>query len=269
MTRTTLLPNRRGSLLAAVALLGASAAVLAGGAVPAAADPGPAAAAIVRIGSSSRSATVGTRYGDPLRVVVLDAERKPLQGVSVSFSLGSAAASPSATAGAGASFAAAGGTQATALTDASGRATSPAFTANGTAGSFAATAELTGGGLRAGFSLRNRAGRPASLAPGVAASASAVAGTRFPIRLAVTVTDSYGNPVPGAVVTFSAPLHGPSGRFAGRSRRARVATNALGKAVAPPFSATSRPGGYVVRASAAGAAPSGFALVNESPGDAP
>jgi hypothetical protein len=268
MTRTIFFRARRRWALAAVALLAAGPTALAGGAVPAMADPGPAAAAIARIGSSGRAATVGTRYADRLRVLVLDSDGKPVQGASVSFTLASSAAGPSATSSAGATFADGGGTQATALTDAVGRATSPAVMANTTTGSFAATAELTGGALRVGFSLRNRAGRPVSLSAGVAASASAVAGTRFPIRLAVTVADAYGNPVPGAVVMFSAPLRGPSGRFAGGSRRARVRTGGSGKAVAPAFRATSTPGGYVVRATAAGAAPAAFALVNTPAGDA-
>jgi hypothetical protein len=81
----------------------------------------------------------------------------------------------------------------------------------------------------------------------------------------VTVTDAYGNPVSGAVVTFSAPARGPSGRFASGSRRVRDRTGAGGKAVAPAFHATSRPGGYVVRATTGTAAPAAFALVNEAP----
>ena len=50
---------------------------------------------------------------------------------------------------------------------------------------------------------------------------STAVGTRFPIRLAVTVTDTHGNAVAGALVTFTAPAHGPSGSFAGPHGRAR------------------------------------------------
>ena len=95
--------------------------------------------------------------------------------------------------------------------------------------------------------------------------------------LAVTVTDAEKNPVPGALVTFSAPAAG--GRFTLRSHgsrhhRARVSyahtvavkTSACGIAVAPPFTASRQPGGYIVKASAKPARPAAFALVNEAPG---
>ena len=87
------------------------------------------------------------------------------------------------------------------------------------------------------------------------------------MRLAVTVTDANGNPVPHAVVTFSAPVHGPSGRFgSSRSRRAEVETNASGIAVAPTFTANAEAGGYVVRAGVRGVGrPAAFALVNRRP----
>ena len=65
-----------------------------------------------------------------------------------------------------------------------------------------------------GFSLVNLAGKPAKIAPGVGSTQSTPAGSAFPIRLAVTVTDAEKNPVPGALVTFSAPAAGASGRFA-------------------------------------------------------
>jgi hypothetical protein len=261
MTRATFLRALRSCALSG-ALAGVSVAVLGPGAVAAAADGAPPAAAIERIGGQARSATVGTRYAQPLRVRVLDADGNPLEGASVTFALGSAGSAASASAGA--AFAD-GSAQATVMTDAAGRATSPAFTANTTAGAFSAGATLTGGAGHVSFSLRNRAARPAALAPGVAASTWAAVGARFPIRLAVTVTDAYGNPVSGAVVTFSAPARGPSGRFASGSRRVRVRAGASGTAVAPAFHATSRPGGYVVRATAGAAAPAAFALVNEAP----
>ena len=261
MTRTTLTRALRSWALAG-ALVSVSAVVLAEAAVGVAADGGPPAAAIERIGSPARSATVGTRYAQPLRARVLDSDGNPVQGASVTFALGSAG-SAAASGSAGAAFAD-GSAQATVVSDAAGRATSPGFTANTTAGAYSATATLTGGAGHVGFSLRNRAARPAAIAPGVAASTWAVVGVRFPIRLAVTVNDAYGNPVAGAVVTFSAPARGPSGRFASGSHRARVRTSASGKAVAPAFSATSQPGGYVVRATAAAAAPAAFALVNEA-----
>jgi hypothetical protein len=48
----------------------------------------------------------------------------------------------------------------------------------------------------------------------------------------------------------------------------KVETGVCGIAVAPPFSASDRPGGYIVKASAELARPAAFALVNEAPGQA-
>ena len=62
-------------------------------------------------------------------------------------------------------------------------------------------------------------------------------GTDFAVPLAVTVTDSDGNAVTGASVTFSAPASGPSGVFAGHGTTAVVATDSNGVATAPDFSA--------------------------------
>jgi hypothetical protein len=265
MTRTTPLRTHRGWALAGLVLLGASAGTLA---ADARADP--VMTSIAPIGRAAQSAVVGARYHRPLEVRVLDAAGNAVAGVNVTFTLGSAASESAATGGAGGSFAGA-GTQATAVTDASGRAASPLFAANTTAGRFTATAVAAGAAESVGFALRNVAGKPATLTPGVGASQSTPAGTRFPVRLAVTVADAHGNPVAGALVTFSAPVRGARGRFisplgGARSRAARVRTNGEGVAVAPQFAASADEGGYVVRATAAQAAPAAFALVNARAG---
>ncbi|MDX6516166.1 MAG: hypothetical protein QOH73_1832 [Gaiellaceae bacterium] len=208
-------------------------------------------------GEAAQDATVGAGYGRPLQASVLDAEGKPLEGASVTFTL-----VPSAS-GAGASFVGA-AAQATVLTDAAGLASSPPLQANTVAGRFTATATLPGVTEPLRFSLRNLAGTPATIAAGVGATESALTRSRFPVRLAVTVTDARNNPVPGAVVTFTAPARGASGHFGRRGRRIRVATNASGVAVAPSFTANAKPGGYAVVATVRGARrPAAFALVNE------
>ncbi len=248
-------------------------------------------ARILAIPLKNGSASVARRYPKPLQVKVLDASGNPVPGATVTFTLGSATAgSCGASTPAGASFAG-GETTATATTGASGLATSSAFIANTAAGSFTATASVSSGGANGtegigktggptiapvSFSLVNRAGKPAKIAPGVGATQATLAGAAFPIPLAVTVTDADKNPVPGALVTFSAPAAG--GRFTIRSRgshhhrshtsyadTARVKTGACGVAVAPPFTASAQPGGYIVKASAGPARPAAFALVNEAP----
>ena len=248
-------------------------------------------AKIVAIPLKSRSTSVAKRYPQPLQVRVLDASGNPVAGTTVTFTLGSATAGTCGTSTAASASFTGGGTQATATTDASGLTTSPALTANTAAGSFTATASVGGGGgsgnegaAKAGaptvtpvsFSLSNLAGEPTKIAPGVGSTQSTPAGSAFPIRLAVTLTEADKNSVPGTLVTFSAPAAG--GRFTLRSQgsgrhRARVSyahtvkvkTNACGIAVAPPFTASRRPGGYIVKASAKPARPAAFALVNEAP----
>jgi protocatechuate 3,4-dioxygenase beta subunit len=207
----------------------------------------------------TRSAIVEHRFRQRLRVLVRGADGKPLDGVTVAFVIGT---SPG---GAGAGFPDGTG-QATATTSSAGVATAPPLTANSTAGSFTATAPLPGS-TPIRFTLRNRAGQPAAIAAGAADGTSTTLGTRLPIRLAVTVTDENGNPVPGARVRFTAPGRGPGGHFVrtptehSPGRIARVRTNAKGIAIAPPFIANDTAGGYAVGVRT-GSRRAAFALVN-------
>jgi adhesin/invasin len=213
--------------------------------------------ALAATSRAGQTATVTAAYRRPLQARVLDGDGHPVEGASVAFTIGASAS------GAGASFAG-GGTQATALTDASGLATSPSFRASSAAGRFTATATTAGVTQPVSFSLRNVAGRPTVIAAGVAATASTPVSSRFPIRLAVTVTDANNNPVRGVRVTFTAPVRGPRGHFTHGARTVHVTTNASGIAVAPAFTAGRLPGGYVVTASVGGAKrAAAFALVNE------
>jgi protocatechuate 3,4-dioxygenase beta subunit len=206
--------------------------------------------------ATAKTATVGGRYR-PLQVRLVGEDGKPVEGATVTFSVVSTAA------GAGAGFVG-GAAQATALTDATGLASSPALLANTVAGSFTATASAAGVTTPVSFPLRNVAGKPATIVAGVAASSATPVGARFPVRLAVTVTDADNNPVQGARVTFTSPAHGASGRFRGHARTVVVSTGSSGIAVAPVFTANRKPGGYAVVARVAGAKRSAaFALVNE------
>jgi adhesin/invasin len=204
----------------------------------------------------ARSATVEHRYA-ALKVRVRSADGKPVAGASVTFTIGKATDNASAAFPDGT-------TQATVTTNSVGVATAPALTANSIAGSFKATATLPGSTPRT-FTLRNRAGRPDSIATGAADGISTRVGSRLPIRLAVTVTDANGNPVAGALVRFAAPGHGAGGSFATGgtrlARTARVRTNADGIAIAPPFVANRIAGGYAVTARC-NARRAAFALVN-------
>jgi protocatechuate 3,4-dioxygenase beta subunit len=263
-------------------------------------------ARLVAVSPAKQAATVTHGYRQALAVRVLDGDGAPVAGASVTFTLTTATASSacgsSSDSGengtgssADASFAG-GASEASATSDAAGVATSPALTAGGEAGTFTASAALgsssssephAGSGASSGvtpmlFTLANDAGAPAKLVPGVGETQSARVGARFPVSLAVTITDAEGNRVPGALVSFAAPATGPSGRFtvrvASHSRRTRhaqpartrqtrvasVRTNACGVAVAPTLTADAQPGGYVVKASAGRARAAAFALVNEA-----
>jgi protocatechuate 3,4-dioxygenase beta subunit len=209
-------------------------------------------------GSSKANARVEARYRQPLTVTVRDATGKPVEGATVNFTVAPADSGASATFVGSSS-------QATATTDANGRASSPPLVANKTAGSFTATASTGDQTLR--YRLTNVPGAPASITAGAASGESTVIKTRFPVPLAVTVTDQYGNAVVGRVVVFTTPTHGPSGHFANRSRRIRIATNRNGVAVAPPLTANRKAGGFVVTARVEGTSPrAAFALVNKARG---
>jgi protocatechuate 3,4-dioxygenase beta subunit len=215
------------------------------------------------VGARTQSAAVETRYPQPLAVRVLDSNGQPVEGASVSFSIGQSSS------GAGASFVA-GGAQASAVTDVNGDARSPRLVAGKTAGSFTVTATAAGSSGVASFTLRNRAGKPDAVTAGAASGESSLVGAHFRVRLVVTVTDADGNPVSGAAVVFRAPARGPGGYFTIRRHgrphgvlTSRVKTNGKGIAVAPPFRANRRSGGYAVTAVVRGTSKrAAFALLN-------
>jgi hypothetical protein len=213
---------------------------------------------IVPARASVQRARAGTRFPQRLQVRVLGADLRPIEGAAVTFTL------PQASSGAGASFTG-GGSQATAVTDADGRASSPQLLASSAAGRFTATASTPVVATAASFRLRIVAGPPTSITAGAASGQIATIASSFRIPLAVTVHDADANPVAGAVVAFAAPSAGASGRFGSPERRiVRVRTNSDGIAVAPSLTANRVSGGYVLIARVAGTPlRTAFALVNE------
>ena len=164
-------------------------------------------------------ATVGDALRQAARrSTVRGADGKPLQGATVTFTLGASGGGSGGTGSASAAAASfvGGASQATATTDAAGIATSPRAHRQHVAGTFTATAtryrhDAT---RRASRSTTSPAGRRRS-PPGVAATESTTVGTRFPIPLAVTVTDKRRQPGRRRRSSrFTAPALGASGRFA-------------------------------------------------------
>ena len=240
------------------------------------------------VAGTPQTAILQSAFASGLQVALTNSDGCPVTsataGIPVTFS------APSS--GASGVFSTSASNTVTVGADSAGAIAAPPFAANTTVGSYAVTASSQYGSVA--FSLTNAAaglwcstlgrrvstsaGEPVKLAAGVGSTQSTPAGERFPIRLAVTVTDADGNPVAGALITFSAPLAGASGRFTvhtrGRHDRARllhahtvtVETNACGIAVAPAFTANARQGGYVVEATVEHVRPTAFALVNARPG---
>jgi hypothetical protein len=220
-------------------------------------------AAISAAGGGHQSAGVGARFGAPLQVVVTDAGGAPVGGATVNFSLGQAGASQGGSGGgdaASASFVG-GATQATAITDSSGHASSPGLTANAVAGRFTASASTQGVVQPALFALDNVAGKGMSLRLRGMGTESATAGDRYPHPLEAVVRNAAGRPVQGATVTFSLGSGGggsvgaassAGASFVGGSSQATAVTDAGGVAISPLFSADSTAGRFTATASVAG-----------------
>ena len=78
--------------------------------------------------------------------------------------------------------------------------------------------------------------------------------TAYPVAFQAVVTDTWGNRVPGELVTFTAPSDGPSGTFPGRVLTVTVPTDAGGVVVAPTFTANGTAGTFLVTATLSGGA---------------
>jgi hypothetical protein len=197
-----------------------------------------------------QSTTVNTAFTTALQVTVTSGGN-PVIGATVTF------AAPAS----GASGVFSTGATATAMTNSSGVAMAPSLTANHVAGPYTVIASVAGVGTSASFSLTNNAGPAASINASSGTPQSATVNTAF-AALQATVEDSFGNPVNGATVTFTAPASGASGAFSTGATAAAM-TNSSGVATAPTLTANSQTGGYSVTASATGVAtPASFSLTN-------
>ncbi|HEY0181104.1 MAG TPA: Ig-like domain-containing protein [Dokdonella sp.] len=211
-------------------------------------------AAVGEVSGDGQTAVVGTAFDAPLGVHVVDGTGAPVSNVEVTFT------APAA--GAGAVFSADGnsGPTLTVLTDANGDAIVDA-SANMIAGSYEVSVQVAGLAEPQIFHLNNAVGPPSVV--GVSQESgggeqSTTVGTPFAHPLEVEVTDAYGNPVPGVVVTFTAPASGASAVLS-----ASTATTGKDGRAAVDASANAMAGGYVVTASVAGvAAPAEFDLTN-------
>ena len=211
------------------------------------------AASVTATSGSPQNTPFSTAFGLPLQATVRDAGGNPISGLVVTFVVP----------GSNASATFAGGVN-TATTDNLGLATSALLTANATVGSYAVTASTPNAATQAAFSLTNTSGVVTSIAVQAGANQSTSASTAFPLPLRAIVRDAGSNPVPGVVVTFTAPASGASATFAGGVNTAT--TDASGIAVSPVVTANGTLGAYTVVATAAGLSTpqADFALTNAS-----
>jgi uncharacterized protein (TIGR03437 family) len=197
---------------------------------------------------SPQSAAVSQKFAQALQVTVFDAQNNPLPNITVTFA-------PPAT-GASATLSAL-----SAVSDAQGQASVTA-TSNTVAGAYQveAAAEGISTSTTAIFNLTNLAGPAASVTADLSGTPqSARVNTAFVEPLLVDVADTYGNPVAGVAVTYSAPGSGPSALLSAGSN----VTNAQGQTSVTAI-ANAVAGTYAVTASVVGVGSATFNLTNTS-----
>lgn len=150
--------------------------------------------AINVVSGSGQSATVATGFTDPLVIEVRDAANQLLPNIAVTFTAPAAGASatPSPT---------------TILTGANGQG-SLAIAANTITGTYQVSASVSGVATPASFTATNTAGAPATVSVVSGDGQSTTVNTAYAAPMIAEVTDGFGNPVPGASVTFTPPATG-------------------------------------------------------------
>ena len=201
---------------------------------------------------SGQSTLAGSTYGLPLKAVVTDSFNNLISGVTVTFTAPGQSVP---------SVVFAGGN--TAVTDASGVATSGIMTANTKANGnpFTVSASVTGVSTPANFLLTNLTGPPAALTSISGSNQQAEAGKAFNNPLQTLVTDAFGNALRGYTVTFTGPGSGASATVNPNT----AVTDNGGVATSGVVTANATTGTYNVTASISGVAATGaFALTNTS-----
>jgi hypothetical protein len=204
----------------------------------------PAVIAVTPTAGTPQSHAVNGAFGTSLTVTVTS-NGSPASGMVVTFR--------APTTGPGGTFADTASATTTATTDSSGLATPAAFAANAMAGAYTVTASAPGAAAVATFNLTNTIAAPAAIKISAGQnSPSAAINSAFP-QFVVTVVDSGGNPVSGAIVTFTAPTTGASGLFADTNLNTTQAiASSSGVATSTVFTANAISGTYSVTASSGG-----------------
>lgn len=167
------------------------------------------------VAGTPQSTVVGTSFATTFQVLVSDTGGNPVSRARVTFT--------APVSGASGTFA----STATVLTDGSGIATAPVFTANNVSGTYSVTANLIGYATPLTFALTNVAGIAGQLAF-LQQPTSATAGLALTPAVTVQLKDSFGNNVstPGIAVTLA--LSSGTGTLSGTTL---AHTNANGTAI--------------------------------------
>jgi hypothetical protein len=199
---------------------------------------------IAATSGTPQSAALNTAFAAPM-VATVTMGGSPVSGAFVVFT------APAT--GASGTFATTATNTETDTTNASGVATSSAFTANGTIGADAITASVAGVIASTNFDLTNTSGPAAAITATSGSLQDAQISTAFEAPLVATVVDANQNPVSGASVTFTAPASGASGIFASNSSNTETdTTNASGVATSSKFTAGATSGSFTVAATVSG-----------------
>ncbi|HEY4838133.1 MAG TPA: Ig-like domain-containing protein [Candidatus Acidoferrales bacterium] len=187
-------------------------------------------ASITATGGTPQSAVIEAEFATPLQATVKDSNSNPVAGVTVTFTAPSTGATAFFQGGAN-----------TAVTNASGVATSVNLFAGDTAGGpYNVAATVVGVATPANFALTNTVGQPEQIIIKTGTPQTATVTTAFALPLSVTVEDGGGNPVPGVTITFTPPSTGASGTFAGGNT---AVSNSSGIATSGTFTANGTSGG--------------------------
>ncbi|MEO8703250.1 MAG: Ig-like domain-containing protein, partial [Kofleriaceae bacterium] len=202
-------------------------------------------ATIGLLAGDPQSAVVDTAFATALSVVVRDADGNGVPNAVVAF----AAPAQDVTAIL---------TSSSAASDGNGIATMLARAGTVT-GTYAVTATLAGAASPVAFTLTNTPGSAATITASTGSTPQrAAVTTDFVQPLVATVTDAFGNAVPGLAVTYTAPTTGATGTLA-----AATAITAGDGRCALAITAGSVAGGYLVTATTTGiTVPATFELTN-------
>jgi hypothetical protein len=198
------------------------------------------------VGGGNQSAVTHHLFTTPLSAVVVDGTANPVSGAAVTFTYST---------GPGTAVFAANATSVVVNTDATGTASAP-LTAGAVTGDLSITVSVAGVVATQNLTETVLPGPAATVAVTSGDAQTATPHQAFSSPLQATVTDADGNVVPGATVTFTAPVNGAA-KF-GLSQTATAVTDTNGVATSSTLTAGAVAQAFTVTASVPGATSASF-----------